>query len=133
QHYVPDRVISTRGLQMRYGTKQVLDDIDLTINAHEVVAVLGPNGAGKSTIVEIFEGFRARSGGEVTVLGADPATADESWRSQVGVVLQNSNDHGKWRPQQILSHMADYYRPYVDPWPTEELLALAGLTEQANQ
>ncbi|WP_343956336.1 hypothetical protein [Yaniella flava] len=39
------------------------------------------NGAGTSTIVEIFEGFRARSGGEVTVLGADPATADESWRS----------------------------------------------------
>ncbi|GAA2030507.1 hypothetical protein GCM10009720_08340 [Yaniella flava] len=29
--------------------------------------------------------------------------------------------------------MADYYRPYVDPWPTEELLALVGLTEQANQ
>ncbi|WP_343956337.1 AAA family ATPase [Yaniella flava] len=47
--------------------------------------------------------------------------------------MQNSNDHGKWRPQQILSHMADYYRPYVDPWPTEELLALVGLTEQANQ
>lgn len=42
QHYVPDQVISTRGLQMRYGTKQVLDGIDLTINAHEVVAVLGP-------------------------------------------------------------------------------------------
>ncbi|GAA2030500.1 hypothetical protein GCM10009720_08330 [Yaniella flava] len=42
QHYVPDQVISTRGLQIRYGTKQVLDGIDLTINAHEVVAVLGP-------------------------------------------------------------------------------------------
>lgn len=108
-------VISVSDLQMRYGDKQVLDGIDLTIAAEEVVAVLGPNGAGKSTTIEILEGFRARSGGEVSVLGVDPARADERWRSQVGVVLQNANDHGKWRPHQLLSHMADFYRPYVDP------------------
>lgn len=126
-------VITTTDLRMRYGTKQVLDGLDLTIHTQEVVAVLGPNGAGKSTTIEILEGFRARSGGEVSVLGADPATADESWRSQVGVVLQNSSDHGKWRPRQLLTHMADYYRPYVQPWHTDELLELVGLTEQANQ
>lgn len=126
-------VISVSDLQMRYGDKQVLDGIDLTIAAEEVVAVLGPNGAGKSTTIEILEGFRARSGGEVSVLGVDPARADERWRSQVGVVLQNANDHGKWRPHQLLSHMADFYRPYVDPWPVDELLQLVGLTDQARQ
>lgn len=128
-----DPVISTTNLQMRYGSEQVLDGIDLTVEAQEVVAVLGPNGAGKSTTIEILEGFRTRSGGEVSVLGTDPATADEGWRSQVGVVLQNSSDHGKWQPLQLVRHLADYYRPYVDPWPAEELLELVGLTQQANQ
>lgn len=118
---------------MRYGKKQVLDNIDLTISAQEVVAVLGPNGAGKSTTVEIFEGFRTPSAGFVTVLGVDPATADEAWRSQVGVVLQESHDHGKWRPRQLLAHLCEYYRPYVEPWPVDELLDLVGLTEQAHQ
>ena len=128
-----DPVIQTTGLQMRYGPKQVLDGIDLVIRPQEVIAVLGPNGAGKSTTIEILEGFRTPSAGEVTVLGQNPATADEAWRAQVGVVLQNSSDHGKWRPRQLLTHMAQFYRPYVDPWPTDELLALVGLTEQAEQ
>lgn len=126
-------VIFTSDLRMRYGSKQVLDGIDLTVDAQEVVAVLGPNGAGKSTIIEILEGFRIRSGGDVSVLGTDPAVADEGWRSQLGVVLQNSNDHGKWRPQQLLSHMAEYYRPYVEPRPVDELIDLVCLQEQANQ
>lgn len=126
-------VVSVSNLQMRYGDKQVLDGIDLTVDAEEIVAVLGPNGAGKSTTIEILEGFRSRSAGEVSVLGTDPARADEGWRAQVGVVLQNANDHGKWRPRQILSHMADFYRPYVEPWPVDELLELVGLTAQARQ
>lgn len=85
--YTNEPVIVTKNLTMRYGDKEVLDGIDLTIHRQEVVAVLGPNGAGKSTTIEILEGFRTRSGGDVVVLGADPAKADEYWRSQVGVVL----------------------------------------------
>lgn len=128
-----DPVISVSDLQMRYGDTQVLDGLNLTVHADEVVAMLGPNGAGKSTTVEILEGFRTASGGEVSVLGVDPARGDDGWRSQIGVVLQNSTDHGKWRPRQLLAHIADYYRPYVDPWPVDELLELVGLTEQASQ
>lgn len=128
-----EAVISVSDLRMRYGDTQVLDGIDLEVKAEEVVAVLGPNGAGKSTTIEILEGFRARSGGQVSVLGVDPARGDDAWRSQIGVVLQNSSDHGKWRPLQLLSYLADFYRPYVDPWPVTELLELVGLTAQAKQ
>lgn len=126
-------VISASGVQMRYGEKQVLNGLDLRVEAEEVVALLGPNGAGKSTTVEILEGFRVPSGGEVSVLGIDPARGDDAWRSRLGVVLQSTNDHGKWRCRQLLSHIADFYRPYVEPWPIDELLELVGLTEQANQ
>ncbi|WP_202912166.1 ABC transporter ATP-binding protein [Nesterenkonia muleiensis] len=126
-------VISVSGLQMRYGDKQVLAGLDLTVEAEEVVALLGPNGAGKSTTVEILEGFRVPSAGRVSVLGVDPAHGDDAWRSRLGVVLQSSNDHGKWRPRQLLGYVADFYRPYVDPWSVDELLELVGLTDQANQ
>lgn len=126
-------VISVSDLQMRYGETQVLDGVNLTIEAEEVVALLGPNGAGKSTTIEILEGFRSRSGGDVQVLGVDPQTADDAWRSQLGVVTQSATDHGKWRPRELLSHMADFYRPYVEPRSAEELLQLVGLTDQADQ
>ncbi|WP_240422725.1 ABC transporter ATP-binding protein [Leucobacter sp. wl10] len=128
-----DPVISVSDLRMRYGDKQVLDGLDLTVHADEVVAMLGPNGAGKSTTVEILEGYRVPSAGAVSVLGVDPAHGDDGWRSQIGVVLQNSGDHAKWRVRQLLAHISDYYRPYVDPWPVDELLELVGLTGQAGQ
>ncbi len=69
--------ITVRGLTMRYGRREVLRGIDLTVRHGEVLALLGPNGAGKTTTVEILEGFRTPTGGHVEVLGEDPAHADE--------------------------------------------------------
>ncbi len=53
-------------------------------------ALLGHNGAGKSTTVEILEGHRQRTSGEVTVLGHDPGTAGRDFRDRIGIVLQTS-------------------------------------------
>ncbi len=70
-----DPVISIRGLRKSYGEFEAVRGIDLEVQAGEVFACLGPNGAGKTTTVEILEGYRKRSGGEVEVLGEDPSTA----------------------------------------------------------
>ena len=85
-----DPVISVRGLKMSYGSFEAVRGIDLEVRAGEVFAFLGPNGAGKTTTVEILEGFRHRSDGEVSVLGVDPADAGGDWRASIGVVLQES-------------------------------------------
>src|SRR5580700_11112094 len=82
--------ISVSGLTMHYGQQEVVKGIDFTVRRGEVFALLGPNGAGKTTTVEIMEGFRSRSGGDVRVLGVDPETASVEWRDRVGVVLQSS-------------------------------------------
>ena len=131
-------VVRCRGLRMSYGSNIVLDGVDLEIPRGQVVALLGPNGAGKTTTVEILEGFRRPSGGEVEVLGVDPAHAPEEWRSRVGVVLQSWRDHGTWRVTDLLQVMGSYYAPYGTadvprPWDAGELLERVGLAEHAGK
>jgi ABC-2 type transport system ATP-binding protein len=133
-----ERVIDVRDLRMRYGAKDVLDGISFSVRRGEVLALLGPNGAGKTTTIEILEGFRMRSSGDVRVLGLDPAAGGEDWRARIGVVLQSWRDHGKWRVRELLQHLGTYYAPYSTsrirrPWPVDELLATVGLTEHADQ
>ena len=126
-------VLAVDGLRMRYGDIEVLYDVSFQARHGEVLALLGPNGAGKSTTIEILEGFRLRSGGEVEVLGVDPAYGDERWRSRLGIVLQSWRDHGNWRVRELLQHLGTYYAPYKRPWDTDELLAAVGLTAHAGK
>lgn len=133
-----ETVVAVRDLRMRYGDNDVLTGVDFGIRAGEVVCLLGPNGAGKTTTIEILEGFRARSAGEVTVLGEDPRRVSEAWRARTGVVLQSWRDHPRWTPRRLLDQLGGYYAPYstptrARPWPTGELLELVGLTDIADR
>ena len=135
---VDDTVITVRDLRMRYGTKDVLDGVDFEVHRGEVVTLLGPNGAGKTTTIEILEGFRERSGGDVVVLGEDPLLAPESWRAGVGIVLQSWRDHGLWKVRDLLGHLGEYYTPYGTPdrprpRQVDELLDAVGLADAADQ
>jgi ABC-2 type transport system ATP-binding protein len=121
-------VISVRGLVKRYDSHQAVAGIDLEVRRGEIFAFLGPNGAGKTTTVEILEGFRRRTAGEVTVLGQDPATADGAWRERVGVVLQESEPEPGLSVRECLAMYAGYYRK---PRDIEETISLVGLTAKA--
>ena len=133
-----DVAVRVTDLRMRYGSNDVLHGVNFTIRRGEVLVLLGPNGAGKTTTIEILEGFRVPSAGEVTVLGQNPATADEAWRSRIGVVLQSWRDHGRWRVWDLLDHLGSFYRPYSTPdrprpYPTDELIDTVGLAEHREQ
>jgi ABC-2 type transport system ATP-binding protein len=133
-----DLVIDVRDLRMRYGKTDVLNGVSFTARRGEVLALLGPNGAGKTTTIEILEGFRIRSAGQVSVLGVDPAHGGETWRARIGVVLQSWRDHGKWRVRELLANLGSYYAPYSSPgvsrpWDTDELIAAVGLAEHAHK
>jgi ABC-2 type transport system ATP-binding protein len=133
-----EQVVSVTDLRMRYGETDVLDGVSFDIARGEVIALLGPNGAGKTTTVEILEGFRIRSGGDVAVLGVDPATAGEDWRAGVGFVLQSWRDHGRWKVRDLVAHLGLYYKPYSTddrrrPIAADDLLELVGLTEHAGK
>ena len=122
-------VISVRGLVKRYDSHQAVAGIDLEVRHGEIFAFLGPNGAGKTTTVEILEGFRRRTAGEVSVLGQDPVTAGGAWRERVGVVLQESEPEPGLSVRECLAMYAGYYRT---PRDIDQTIALVGLTAKAG-
>lgn len=133
-----ESVVRVEGLRMRYGSNDVLDGVRFEVRRGEVVTLLGPNGAGKTTTIEILEGFRVRSAGDVSVLGVDPIDAPEEWRAQVGIVLQSWRDHARWTPRGLLTHLGRYFEPYGTserprPYDVDLLISVVGLEEQADR
>ena len=123
-------VVSVRGLRKSYGDFEALRGIDFELRSGEVFGLLGPNGAGKTTTVEILEGYRTRDGGEVEVLGADPATAALDWRGRIGVVLQSSGMYETLTVAESLAQFAGYYE---HPRPVEEVVELIGLQDKRGE
>jgi ABC-2 type transport system ATP-binding protein len=121
--------IEVRGLCKRYGAFEAVRAIDITVQRGEVFGLLGPNGAGKTTTVEILEGYRQRSAGEVSVLGEDPAAHSRALRQRIGIVLQSGGIYSYVTPREALAHWASFY---PTPREVEEVLALAGLQEKAD-
>ncbi|MBA2366907.1 MAG: ABC transporter ATP-binding protein [Actinomycetota bacterium] len=121
--------IRVRGLRKSYGELEAVKGIDLDVAEGRVFALLGPNGAGKTTIVEILEGYRNRSAGEVSVLGSDPRDAEASFRRRVGIVLQSTGVE----PYLTVSELIEQFRGYYpDPRPLDETIELVGLTAKRN-
>jgi ABC-2 type transport system ATP-binding protein len=122
--------IEVRDLRKRYGEFEAVRGIDIEVRRGEVFGLLGPNGAGKTTTVEILEGYRERSGGEVSVLGHDPAARSRELRRRIGIVLQSGGIYGHITPREALRHWASFY-PH--PREVEEVLELVGLQEKADE
>jgi ABC-2 type transport system ATP-binding protein len=124
-----DPVISVQGLRKSYEDFEAVKGIDLEVEKGEIFAFLGPNGAGKTTTVEILEGYRPRSAGEVSVLGVDPQTADRQWKNRVGFVLQESRLVPELTPREAVEQYAGYY---AHPRDIDETVELVGLSEKAS-
>jgi ABC-2 type transport system ATP-binding protein len=124
-----DEAIRVRDLQKRYGEYTALRGIDIDVRRGEVFGLLGPNGAGKTTTVEILEGYRPRSAGEVAVLGMDPAGRPLELRRQIGIVLQTGGIYSHITPREALAHWAGMYE---HPRSVEEVLDVVDLQEKAD-
>ena len=126
---MPEAVISVKGLRKSYGELEALRGIDLDVRRGEIFAFLGPNGAGKTTAISVMEGYLDRDGGEVEVLGEDPAAAGRDWRGRVGLVLQECRMEELLTVRETLEMYAGYYRR---PRPVDETIELVGLAEKAD-
>jgi ABC-2 type transport system ATP-binding protein len=124
-----DTVIEVRDLRKTYGTMIAVDGVSFDINRGETFALLGPNGAGKSTTIEILEGYRRRSSGEVRVLGVDPGRGGLDWKARLGIVLQSSGESGNVTVREQLRHFAALY---PNPRPVDEVIAAVGLESKSG-
>jgi ABC-2 type transport system ATP-binding protein len=121
--------IRVAGLRKGYGGQPAVAGVDLQVHRGECFALLGPNGAGKTTTVEILEGYRSRDGGQVEVLGVDPARAGSAWRARIGIVLQQVNDVSELTVREVVRHLATYY---PNPRHPEEVIEMVGLSAKRN-
>jgi ABC-2 type transport system ATP-binding protein len=106
--------IAVQGLRKRYDDFEAVRGIDFEVAQGEVFGLLGPNGAGKTTTVEILEGLRPRSAGEVKVLGFDPASDSMAVKDRVGVSLQATNLPEKIKVSEALTLFASFYSRNAD-------------------
>jgi ABC-2 type transport system ATP-binding protein len=116
--------------RLRTGTVVAVDGFDLEVRAGEVYALLGHNGAGKTSVIEILEGHRTRTSGQVQVLGIDPADGGRDLRGRIGVVLQASGVEPELTVAEVLTVAQ---RTYRRPRSVAEVIDLIGLNEQADQ
>jgi ABC-2 type transport system ATP-binding protein len=121
---MPDFAIEVRDLRKAYDSIEAVRGISFTVARGEVFGLLGPNGAGKTTTVEILEGYRLRTSGEVRVLGLDPGDRPRELRERVGVVLQQTGIYRHIEVREALRHFAGLYEHPRDP---DEVIALVGL------
>jgi ABC-2 type transport system ATP-binding protein len=126
---VSEAAISVSGLRKSYGEHEAVAGIDFEVAAGEVFGFLGPNGAGKTTTIEIIEGYRERSAGEVSVFGVDPSQPTREWRNRVGLVLQECELDPLWTVREAISLFARFYDA---PRPVDETIELVGLADKRD-
>jgi ABC-2 type transport system ATP-binding protein len=122
--------VSVRGLQKAYGPVEAVRGVDLDIPVGQIFALLGPNGAGKTTTVEILEGYRSRDGGEVEVLGCDPASERSRLRPRIGIVFQSTGVEPYLTVRETVTMYASLYprRRAVD-----EVIEVVGLGQKREE
>ena len=121
--------VEVRGLRKEYGSLVAVDDLSFTIGQGEVFALLGPNGAGKTTTVEILEGHRRRTAGEVRVLGVDPATGGRDLRERIGIVLQEAGFDEDFSVRELVTLYRGLYPRRLD---ADAVIEQVGLAEKRD-
>ena len=121
--------IEVRDLRRSYGEVEAVRGVSFEVARGEVFCLLGPNGAGKTTTVEILEGYRTRSGGEVKVLGMDPAHGPRELHERVGIVLQHC---GVQNDLTVTELVEMYGRYYSRRRPVDEVIELVELREKRD-
>ena len=125
-------LVKTYAATVRQGPKQALKGVDLSIPAGSIFGLLGPNGAGKSTMINILAGLVKKTSGKVTIWGFDQDANPRQSRAAIGVMPQELNMDPFFSPRAALEMQAGLYGvPASERW-TDEILALVGLTDQAD-
>jgi ABC-2 type transport system ATP-binding protein len=121
--------IEVENLRKSYDGLEAVRGVSFGVERGEVFGLLGPNGAGKTTTVEILEGYRRRTAGQVQVLGHDPERRNRDLQQRVGIVLQSCGFYPRVTVREAVEHFA---KTYAEPLDAGETIALVGLEDKAD-
>ena len=129
-----DTVIEAKGLTKTYGHAVAVDHISFTVGRGEIFGLLGPNGAGKTTTILMLLGLTDISGGEVSVLGFNPAREPLSVKRRVGYMPDTVGFYDQMTAVDNLSYTARLigFRKAEREKRIADALARVGLTEAAE-
>ena len=101
--------VDIRQLNLAYGNKPVLQDLNWQLPPGQVVGLLGRNGAGKTTLLEAMLGLRDQATGQVQLFGQNVNALDDAARARIGYVPQQSNLFEWMTPAQLLAYFKSFY------------------------
>ncbi|WP_332688467.1 ABC transporter ATP-binding protein [Bosea sp. (in: a-proteobacteria)] len=128
-----ENVIEVRGLTKRFGTRTVVDHVDLTVAAGEIVGFLGPNGSGKTTTIRLICGLLTADAGEGTVLGLDVRSQSAQIKLQVGYMTQKFSFYEDLTIEENLTFVARLYGLKPVGEAVAKTLDNLGLTSRKDQ
>lgn len=102
-------VIQIEQLVKTYGSKNVLQNVSLSIPAGQTLALLGRNGAGKTTMIRILLGLLPADSGSCRLGGVDPAVDPLKVRSKVGYLAEDQTTYGWMTPVELCRFLAPFY------------------------
>ncbi|MGE5576728.1 MAG: ABC transporter ATP-binding protein [Syntrophothermus sp.] len=121
--------ITVSDLKKYYGQVKAVDGLSFSVRQGEIFGMLGPNGAGKTTTVETLVGLNKRDGGEVAVMGMDPAKDPAAVKSRIGVQLQTAAMFPRLTVREVVRLYASFYPRSAGE---DEVIGLVGLQEKAG-
>ena len=110
----PDPVLRLAGVKKSYGTKVVLDGVDLSIPRGSVVGLLGKNGAGKTTLLKCSLGLARPDVGSISLLGEPVASLSADAKARLGYVPQEISLYRWMRVRQLVQYVAAFYPRWND-------------------
>ncbi len=122
-------------LAYRYGDREAIHDLSLSIAEREIFAILGPNGSGKTTLFRVLSTLIPIQHGEVRILGNDLRTNAAAIRSQLGVVFQSPSIDKKLTVMENVIHHGRLYGLGGHELRTraDEMLARLGLADRRRE
>jgi len=122
-------VIHVQNLAKSYGSLKAVDGLSFDVQPGEIFGLLGPNGAGKTTTLEIVEGLKRRTSGQVNVLGLDPGKQPDAVKQRIGIQLQAAAYYEELTLTELLDLLGSFYAKRREP---AELLRDVNLTDKAK-
>jgi ABC-2 type transport system ATP-binding protein len=127
-----ETIITVTDLHKHYGDIKAVDGISFEVTRGQIFSLLGPNGAGKTTAVEMMEGLRTPTSGNIEIFGVDVSQDYASIRHRVGVIPQDFEPFERLKAPEAIAYFGGLYSRKMTSEDVDELLNTVELGHRKN-